>query len=54
VSSSLTVTCRNEVNRVKMETLGCIVAMVTHKLGSERARAESIKVPKTKLETWYY
>jgi hypothetical protein len=47
---SLTVTCRNEVNRVKMETVGCIIAMVTHKLGSERARAESMKVQKKKVE----
>jgi hypothetical protein len=49
VSLSLTVTYRNEVNRVKMETVGCIAAMVTHKLGSERARAESMKGQKKKV-----
>jgi hypothetical protein len=34
---------------VKMETVRCIAAMVTHKLGSERARAESMKGQKKKV-----
>jgi hypothetical protein len=32
-----------------MEIVGCIAAMVTHKLGSERARAESMKGQKKKV-----